>query len=209
MKKFLLIDDHFVVRSGMRGLLSDLYLNCEIHEAENAEQTLEKLKKNEYDMILMDVQIPGNDMVGLMEYIHVKYPTAKVLVFSMTTENMYAKRFLKAGASGFLSKEGSQDEIKKAINLVLSNRKYISESLNQLLADETFMDKPINPFHRLTTREFEIVSLLLSGHTQTDIARALNLELSTIGTHKARIFKKLNISNLMEMKELEASYKLK
>lgn len=209
MKKFLLIDDHFVVRSGMRGLLADLYLNSVIHEAENADETLEKLKTNEYDMILMDVQIPGSDMIGLMEYIHVKYPAAKVLMFSMTTEKMYAKRFLKAGAKGFLSKGESQDEIKKAINLVLSNRRYISETLAQLLADETFMDKPINPFHRLTSREFEIVSLLLSGHSQTDIARSLNLELSTIGTHKARIFTKLDVSNLIELKELEASYKLK
>jgi two-component system invasion response regulator UvrY len=209
MKKFLLIDDHFVVRSGMKGLLSGIYINCEIHEAENAGETLEKLKTNEYDMILMDVQIPNNDMIGLMEFIHVKYPQAKVLIFSMTTENIYARRFLKAGAKGFLSKEGSQEEIIKAINLVLNDRKYISDSLGQMLAEETFSGKSVNPFEQLTSREFEITSLLLSGNSQTDIAKSLNLEPSTIGTHKTRIFNKLNVSNLMELKELEASYKLK
>ena len=208
MKKFLLIDDHFVVRAGMGGLLRDIYKPCEIHEAEDPEEALEKLKKNSYDMIIMDVQIPKADLLGFMGHIHIKYPATKVLIFSMTTENIYAKRFLKAGAMGFLSKESSQAEIKKAINLVLGNRKYISGSLAEMLVDDSITGKSGNPFEKLSAREFEIASLLLSGHTQNDISKSLNLESSTVGTHKARIFNKLKVSNLLELKELETSFKL-
>ena len=206
MKKFLLIDDHFVVRGGMGRVLLDLYRPCEIHEAENPEEALEKLKKNSYDLIVMDVHIPKADMLGFMDHLHIKYPATKVLIFSMSIESIYAARFLKAGANGFLSKMCSQDEIKKSINLVLSNRKYISGPLAEILAD-SISGKSANPFQNLSAREFEIVSLLLSGHTQSDISKMLNLESSTVGSHKARIFKKLNISTILELKELETSYK--
>ena len=208
MKKFLLIDDHKVVLSGINGLLSGLYNPCEIDEASDADTVIEKLKKNEYDLVMMDVQIPNNDMLGLMEYIHTKYPLIKVLIFSMSSENIYAKRFLKAGAMGFLSKDSQLDEITKAVNLVLSNRKYISEKLADSLAEGFLSGNASNPFDNLSLREFEITSLLLSGQTSSDISKSLNLQPSTVGTHKARAFEKLKISNLLELKELATSYNL-
>ena len=208
MKKFLLIDDHKVVLSGINGLLSGLYNPCEIDESSDADTVIEKLKKNEYDLVMMDVQIPNNDMLGLMEFIHTKYPMIKVLIFSMSSENIYAKRFLKAGAMGFLSKDSQLDEITKAVNLVLSNRKYISEKLAASLAEGFLSGKASNPFDNLSLREFEITSLLLSGQTSSDISKSLNLQPSTVGTHKARAFEKLKISNLLELKELATSYNL-
>ena len=123
MKKFLLVDDHVVVRSGIKGLLTEIFKPCEVHEAIDGESTTEILKHEHYDMILMDIQMPKTDSLSLMEYIKTRHPSAKVLIFSMSAENIYAKRFLKAGAMGFLSKDSSLEEIKKAINLVLSNRK--------------------------------------------------------------------------------------
>lgn len=208
MKKFLLIDDHFVVRSGIKGLISELYKPCEVHEADDSEEATKKLKEHEYSLIMMDVQIPKNDMLGYMEYIHVKYPKAKVLIFSMSAENIYAKRFLKAGARGFLSKDSSLEEITKAINLILSDRKYISENLAQMLAEESISDTPSNPFDKLSIREFEIVSLLLSGQTISEISKSLSLQTSTVGTHKARALEKLGVTNLLELKELANSYKI-
>ena len=208
MKKFLLVDDHKVVRSGISGLLSTMYIPCEVDEASDGNMALEKLKEQEYDLIMMDVQIPNNDMLGIMEYIHTKYPKAKVLIFSMSSENIYAKRFLKAGARGFLSKDSQLDEITKAINLVLSDRKYISEALAETLADGLTSGKSDNPFHNLSLREFEITSLLLSGQTLSDISKSLNLQPSTVGTHKARAFDKLKVTNLLELKDLATSYNL-
>jgi len=208
MKKFLLVDDHNVVRSGIKGLLIELFKPSEIFEAGDGETAIEILKIHNYDLIMMDIQMPKTDTLGLMEYIHIRYPEAKVLIFSMSAESIYAKRFLKAGARGFLSKDAPLEEIKKAIGLVLNNRKYISETLAAVLAEESITERPSNPFNQLSPREFEIVSLLLSGQTLSDISKLLNLQISTIGTHKARLFDKLHVSNILELKELANSYNL-
>jgi len=208
MKRFLLVDDHVVVRSGVHGLLSEIYQPCEVDEAGDTQTATEKLKQHSYDLIMMDIQMPNSDTLGLMEYIKVKYPEAKVLIFSMSAENIYAKRFLKAGAMGFLSKDSPLDEIIKAFNLILNNRKYISESFAETLADASFSRTPDNPFEKLSPREFEITKLLLTGQTISDISKTLNLQLSTVGTHKSRAFEKLGINNLLELKELATGYNL-
>ena len=208
MKKFLIIDDHEVVRSGIKGLLIELFKPAEIDESSNGETAIENLKLHQYDLVIMDIQIPKTDTLGLMEHIRNKYPTTKVLVFSMSAENIYAKRFLKAGAKGFLSKDAPLDEIKKAINLVLNNRKYISETLASVLAEESISDTPGNPFNQLSPREFEILSLLLSGRTISEISKLLNLQVSTIGTHKARLLDKLQVTSLLQLKEMATAYNL-
>ena len=208
MKKFLLIDDHIVVRSGIKGLLNELFKPSEIYEASDGNSALVILKEHNYDLIMMDIQMPKTDTLGLMEYISIKYPQARVLIFSMSAESIYAKRFLKAGAKGFLNIDAPLDEIKKAINMVLDNRNFISETLATVFADECIMDKSGNPFNQLSPREFEIVSLLLSGETISEISKLLNLQVSTIGTHKARLFDKLSVSNLLELKDLANSYNL-
>ena len=208
MKKILLVDDHFVVRSGMKAVLSEMLKPIEIHDAGDGETVVEKLKKTTYDLIIMDIKMPDTDTLGLMEYIATKYPEAKVLIFSMNSENIYAKRFLKMGAKGFISKNALLEDIIKAINTVLNGRKYISESLAQSLAEESISDTKSNPFDTLSKREFEIVSLLVSGQTLNEIAACLNLHSSTVGTHKAKIFEKLGVGNILELKELANSYKM-
>jgi len=206
MKNFLLIDDHQVVRSGICTLLSQLFIRPEVQEAGNADTAIEKLKLHHYDLVLMDVQIPGSDMLGLMEFIHVKYSNTKVLIFSMSAENIYAKRFLKAGARGFLPKDASFEEVKKAIAIVLDNKRYISEDLAQTLANESFSENAANPFAKLSSREFEIASILLSGQKSTDLGKALNLSPSSVGTYKKRVFEKLGVKNLLELNELATTY---
>lgn len=208
MKKFLLIDDHAVVRSGIKGLLSEMFVGSRISEAQAGDSAVEQLKKDTYDMIMMDIQMPRTDTFGLIQYIHIQFPQARVLIFSMSSENIYAKRFLKAGAKGFISKEAPLDEIKKAINLIMNDRKYISDHLAGVLAEDSFSDKGENPFNKLSSREFEISTLLLAGHTVSDISRLLNLQSSTVGTHKSRLFEKLAVSNLLELKELALSFNL-
>jgi len=208
MKKFLLVDDHVVVRSGIKILLSELYDPAEIHEAMNGDTAVEKLKEHAYDLIMLDIQMPKTDTLGLMQYIHITYPAAKVLMFSMSAENIYAKRFMKAGAYGFISKEAPLEEITRAINIILSGKKYISETLAENLAEDSFSGKSGNPFNELSPREFEIVSLLLEGNTVTEISHALNIQTSTVGTHKARIFEKLGVDNILKLKELATTYNL-
>lgn len=208
MKKFLLVDDHVVVRSGIKILLSEIYNPAEIHEAMNGDTAVAKLKDNKFDLVLLDIQMPNTDTLGLMEYIHITYPDVKVLMFSMSAENIYAKRFMKAGAYGFISKESPLDEITKAINTILNGKKYISETFAEKLAEDSFSGKSGNPFNELSPREFEIVSLLLEGKTVTDISHTLNIQTSTVGTHKARLFEKLGVNNILQLKEMATTYNL-
>ncbi|MBS1513032.1 MAG: response regulator transcription factor [Bacteroidetes bacterium] len=208
MKKFLIVDDHVIVRSGIKFLLAEIYQLAEIHEAADGDSAIEKLKEHHFDLVMLDIQMPKTDSFGLMEYIHIKYPQVRVLVFSVSAENTYARRFMKAGAYGFVSKEAPLEEIIKAINLVLNDRKYISETLAYKIAEDSFAGRSDNPFNKLSPREFEIVSLLLRGQTVSEISQALNIQTSTVGTHKARLFEKLSITNILELKELATAYNL-
>lgn len=204
--RFLLIDDHVVVRSGLKLILSDLYKPCSIDEAEDGQSAHIKLKLHNYDLVILDIKMPDTNTLELMGYIHISYPAIKVLVFSMNAESVYAKRFLAAGAKGFINKVAPLDEIVKAINQVLSGKKYISESLVESLAEQGNRINKTNLFDTLSPREFEIATLLLSGEGISQIAHKLNLQVSTVGTHKARIFEKLKVSNLIELKDLANSF---
>lgn len=208
MKNFLLIDDHEIVRAGVNNVLQQIFKPCEIYEASDEKSALLELKSRKYDLIIMDVQIPDTDTAGLMEYIKTRYPDARVLIFSMSAENVYAKRFLKAGAMGFVSKNAGLTELKKAMELVLSDRKYISETLAQHLASEIGSVQPSNPFDKLSAREFEVASLLMTGKSGSDISELLAINSSTVGTHKARLYEKLGVHNLPELIEVGRIYKL-
>ena len=159
-------------------------------------------------MAMLDIQMPNTDTLALMQKISAEYPHLKVLVFSMSPENIYAQRYLKAGAMGYLNKDSSLEEMQKAIGLVLSGKKYISETLLDILASSAGQVANENPFNKLSPREFEIANLLLSGKTISQISQALQLGVSTVGTHKSRIFEKLRVNNLLQMKDLANSYNL-
>lgn len=208
MTYFLLVDDHVVVRAGIKTLLSRIYKPAEIHEAFDGDSTAQKLKETKYDLIILDIQMPNTDSMGLLEYIVSTYPDAKVLIFSMSPENIYAIRFIKKGAMGFVSKEASLDAIINAINVILTNKKYVSPALATQLAKDSLLGALSNPFNALSPKEFEIVSLLISGKTVTDISQTLHIHTSTVGTHKSRSFEKLGVSNLLELKSLSNLYNL-
>ena len=205
MKKFLLIDDHLVVRAGLKLLLTDMYKEAEINEAEDGDSAMKLLKEATYDLITMDVQMPKTDSFALMGYVKKEYPKARVLMFSMSPESIYAIRFIKAGAKGFISKSAPLEEMKIAIEKVMNDKKYFCEEVLMELTDGD-ASSISNLFDLLSPREFEIVQLLLNGKTISRIAADLSLGLSTVGTHKGRIFQKLKVTNLLELKELANSY---
>jgi len=206
MKKYLIIDDHVVIRTGIKFLFQEKYQPCEIYEAFDGDSALEELKNNRFDLVILDIQMPNTNTLDLMEFINNKYPGTKVLIYSMVAEKIYAKRFIRNGAMGFLSKDAPLAEITKAIETVLNNRKYISEQFAEILAQDSFSGKTENPFDKLSRREFEIAKLLLSGQTLTEISKSLNVQTSTVGTHKQRLFEKLAVNNLLELKELATNY---
>jgi len=206
-KRFLLIDDHEIVRSGVNMVLSLLYKPVEIFEATDGDSATILLKKHCFNLVLLDIQMPNTDSFGLLEYITIKFPETKVLIFSMNAENVFAKRFLKAGAKGFVSKDAPLDELTKAIDLALHNKRYISAKLQNQLADElASIENIVNPFDKLLPKEFEITSLFISGENVTGISKILNVNTSTIGHYKNKIFEKLGIASVLELQALYNSY---
>lgn len=200
MKNFLLIDDHAVVRNGVKYLLTDLYPDCNVDEAENEAQAIESVKDNSYDLIFLDINIPQTNTLDLLKYILNIKPEIKVLMFSMNAEKLYAKRYLEAGAKGFISKDAPVDELKRAINIVLNNKNYYSEAfIDTIMSGKT--GKNNNPIENLSQREFEIYNLLAAGKSLTEISELLDIHKSTLGTHKAKILSKLNLRNMFELIE--------
>lgn len=208
MSRFLIIDDHEVLRSGVANVLKIDFPGSEINEASNENEAWNYIDKNEYDLILLDIHMPGSDSLTFTERIKLFHPNTKVLIFSMGAEHIYAKRFMKAGASGFVSKDSGIVELRKAIQLSLQNRKYISENLASLLVDDLHLKQQTNPFENLSTREMEVLSLLIKGNTVTGISNALNLSLSSANTYKRRIFQKLHITNLVDLIQLATLHKI-
>ena len=209
MKKFLLIDDHAIVRSGIKFWLSAEYNTTEIDEAENGKEASIKIQDNEYDLVLLDIHMPDTNSFDLLKFIMATKPNSKVLIFSMNSEGMYAKRFLRAGAVGFVSKDAPIEELKKAVELTLNNKKYYSEKFIDSILSDTGGEENVTPFLKLSGREFEITSLLLEGKSVTEISQILNIHNSTTGTYKARIFEKLNIENVLQLNKLAVLYDIK
>ncbi len=208
MKKFLLIDDHAIVRSGIRFWLSAEYNPSEIDEAENGKQATEKVDNNDYDLLLLDIHLPQTNSFDLLKSILITKPDSKVLIFSMNSEGMYAKRFLQAGAVGFVSKDAPIEELKRAVDFTLNNKKYFSDQFIESILNEKRGVDLNNPFLKLSEREFEITSLLLEGKSVGEISTLLNIHNSTTGTYKARIFEKLKIENIFQLTKLATLYDL-
>ncbi|MEP6677149.1 MAG: response regulator transcription factor [Ferruginibacter sp.] len=207
MKKILIADDHSIIRSGIISFLKNAYPAVKTAEAINEETILQQLKESAFDLLIMDMHMPDTNIFRLIEVIHETYRATPILIFSMSPEKTFGVRVLKAGASGFLSKESSLDEMEKAVNLLLNNKKYVSEELAAVLADQS-SSKTDNPFDSLSAREFQLANLLLQGKSLSDIAKQLKIEISTASTYKSRIFIKLRVNNLFELKEMSTAYNL-
>ena len=202
MPKLLLVDDHSVLRTGMKIIIESFLPHVTIDEAEDGDSAFEKIKQNEYDLLILDVNMPNTDSFGFVSNILSFKPGAKILMFSMNDEEIYAKRYLKMGAMGYIKKDAPQDEIKKAITAVLNNKRYISAELNEKLLKDLHKGNTENPFDKLSPREFEIVQHLTSGESLSEICQKLKLHTSTVGTHKARIFEKLSCNNIIDLTKL-------
>lgn len=173
-----------------------------IEEAPDGDTAFEKIKQKDYDLLILDVNMPGTDSFGLVSNIMAIKPESKILMLSMNAEEIYAKKYLMLGAQGYVGKDAPEVEIKKAIETILNDKRYISNSLSRSLTEEALGNKSFNPFDRLSPQEFKIIQYLMRGESVSEISEKLNLHTSTIGTHKARIFKKLNCKNIVDINSL-------
>lgn len=203
MPRILLVDDHFIIRSGLTQLIQNFLAHAEIDEAPDGDLAFEKIKQYDYDLVLMDINMPDTDSFGLLSSILSFKPATKIIMFSMNAEEVYAKRYLQMGAMGYLRKDAPGSEIKKAIDMVLDNRRYISVELSQIYLNELHVKNVReNPFDKLSPREFEILQHLTRGDSVAQISQKLKLHTSTIGTHKFRIFEKLQCQNIVDLNKL-------
>ena len=203
--KILLIDDHEIVRTGLTVFLKSMLPHSRIYDAKDGITALKKIRKNEYRLIILDVTIRGTDTIQLVIDILVLRPQTNILMFSMNAEEIYAKRYLQLGVGGYINKDAPANEIILAIKTVLENKKYIGPAIKDSLMNDV-LTKNSNPFKKLSVREFEIFRLLISGKSSKDIISILHLGSSTVGTFKARIFKKLNCKNVMDLTVLAKLY---
>ena len=208
MVRLLLVDDHFIIRAGLKLIIESFMPHSKIDEAEDGDSSFEKVRNNDYDLLILDVNMPNTDSFTLVSNMLALKPDLKILMFSMNDEEVYAKRYLKMGVMGYLKKDEPEVEIKKAITTILNNKKYVSHGLNQILVEDLFNNNPENPFDILSPREFEIVQHLIRGESIARICQNFNLHSSTVGTHKARIFEKLHCSNIIDLNSLAKAHNI-
>ena len=199
MKSFLLGDDHAVVRSGLKQLLIDEFQHVNVGEAANANDVLSLARNQRWDIVILDINLPGRSGLDVLSELKKEPIKVPVLVLSMHPEDQFAIRALKAGASGYLTKESAPEELIKAVNKILAGGKYISDTLAEKLAIglEAGSEKP--PHELLSDREFQVLRMIGSGKTPSQIAEELHLSIKTISTFRARILEKMNMKTNAEL----------
>lgn len=204
----LIADDHGIVRSGIKALIKDHFEEGNVYEASNENEIVKQAKSGFFDLILLDINMPGSDFVGMMEWLRNTMPETGVLVFTTYPEEIFGEKCLQLGAKGFLNKTASNSEILFALRKVLNGGMYINAELQKIMLPSDSGDKTINPFEKLSARELEIAVLINKGHTLPDICSLLNIQYSTANTYKRRIFEKLNVHNAVTLSHLMKTFKM-
>ena len=199
MMRILIVDDHAVVRRGLRALLSDAFQGAVFGEAADAPQALDQLRGNIWDVALLDINLPGKSGLDLLKELKAEWPSLPVLVLSGHPEDQFAVRVLKAGAGGYMTKETAPEELATAIRKVLAGGRYVSPALAEKLALGVKRDLTRTPHETLSDREYEVMSRIASGKTVTEIAEELSLSAKTISTYRARVLEKLSVKNSAEI----------
>ncbi|HNZ65153.1 MAG TPA: response regulator transcription factor [Smithella sp.] len=199
MIRILVADDHAVVRQGVKQILADVQDMTVKDEAQNGSETLKKVAENEYDVVLLDISMPGRSGLEVLEDIKTQHPKLAVLILSMHPEEQYAVRALRAGASGYLTKASAPQELIGAIRKVAGGGKYVTSSLAEKLADELEIDMEKLPHERLSNREHQVMLMLAEGKSVSDIADELCLSVKTISTYRTRVMSKMGMKKNAEL----------
>ncbi len=197
--RVLIADDHAILRKGLIEILNESFPQMEYFEASNGLEAIQISRKQNLDLVLLDISMPGRNGLDTLKQMRSDGNKAKVLILSVQPEDQYAIRVLKAGASGFLNKDSAPEELLNAVRVVMNGKKYISATIAEKLAQSlsTPFDKPL--YESLSDRELQVLQLMASGKTVSDIAKELTLTVNTISTYRARILEKLQLNNNAEV----------
>jgi len=195
----LIADDHAILRRGLKEILMGELEGTIFHEAGSAQHVLDQIQTHACDLLILDITMPGRSGLDLLRDLQQLRPELPVLVLSMHPENQYAKRVLRAGAAGYMNKETAPKELVKAVRKVLAGGRYVSAELAEKLAADLSANDPRLPHERLSDREFEVVRMIASGKTSSQIAEELHLSVTTVSTYRARILEKMGMANNAEL----------
>ncbi len=206
--RILIADDHAIVRKGLHDILMEEYPFAEIQECADADDLIKKSMKGKWDVIISDISMPGRGGLDALQQIKEITPETPVLILSMHSEDQYAIRVLKAGAAGFINKESAQDDLIKAVRVVLTGKKYITPSIAEKMASMLTRNQDKLPHETLSDREFEVMKQLASGRSLSEIADNLSLSITTISTYRSRILTKLGISTNADLTRYAVEHSL-
>ncbi len=197
--RIVLVDDHEMFREGLKQVLSATSDLIVVEEASNSQEAVDKVQHSNPDVIVLDIAMPGRDGIEVLKQLKQMKPSLHFLILSMYPEDQYAFRAIKAGASGYLTKNKASRELIEAIRRIASGRKYISADVAEQLADDIEKESVESPHKKLSDREYEVMCLIASGKTVKQIAAGLSLSVSSISTLRARILKKLGMKTNAEI----------
>ena len=199
MIKILIADDHAVVREGLKQIVAETSDMEITDEASAGHEVLDKVRDNEYDVLVLDISMPGGDGLNILKQIKRERPKLPVLVLSMHPEEQYAVRVLKAGAAGYLTKESAPAELISAIRMVSTGRKYVSSFLAEKLAFDLESDRGKALHETLSDREYQVMGMIASGKRVKEISEELCLSIKTISTYRSRILEKMHMKSNAEL----------
>ena len=199
MLKVLVADDHTLIREGLKKILKTAEDISVVLEAQNAREVIEEIKKENLDVVILDISLPGKSGLELLKDLKKDHPKLPVLILSMHPEERFAIRALKAGASGYVTKESAVEELIKAVRKVVQGKKYVSAGLAEKLALDLGADTEKPPHENLSDREYQILCLIAAGKTIRHIAGELFLSKSTVTTYRMRILEKMNMKTDAEL----------
>lgn len=195
MIRILVVDDHTIVREGLKQILADTPDLIVAGEAGSGQEALEKVTAGQWDVVVLDISMPGPNGLVVLHEIKSQYPSLPVLVLSMHGEEQYAVRVLKGGAAGYLTKESAPEQLITAIRKVARGNKYVSPTLMEKFVSELGTDVQKPQHETLSDREFQVLSMIAAGKTLTEIAGDLGLSVKTVSTHRTRMLKKMRLKN--------------
>lgn len=195
----LIADDHAIVRQGLKQILSETEDLIITGEADDGSEALQLARIQPWDIFLLDVSMPNRNGIDTLKQLKKEFPRLPVLILSMHPEEQYALRALKAGASGYLTKQSAPEQLVNAIRHVASGKKYVSPAVAQQLIEALSDDTDKLPHERITDREYQVLVMIAAGKSQTQIADKLNLGVATVSTYRARLLEKMGLKSTAEL----------
>ncbi len=192
MSRILIVDDHAVVRAGLKQFLLEDPAFKEVEEASTGEQALDKLRLSRWDLLILDINMPGRNGIDILKHVVAGSPGTKILILSGYPEHQYALNVLRAGASGYLPKESAPDELLKAVRAILQGKRYVSAALAEMLVSDLDGDRDKPAHSDLSQREFQIFCKLATGASVSEIANELCLSVKTVSTYRSRVLEKMS-----------------